>query len=463
MLRVPSSLHVAGVLVAFVGVLTLARPVDAQTPTAPADRIELAYSQFTLPNGLTVILHEDHSVPTVSVNVWYNVGSGRERTGRTGFAHLFEHLMFEGTPALPKGLFDRLCEASGGSNNGQTRPDTTIYEDLLPPAALERFLFMEADRMRGLALSPETLRNQRDVVKEEIRVNVQNDPFGLFEFGELPLVLFDRWENAHDGYGDFADLDAATLPDAEAFFSSFYRPNNAVLALAGDVEPATAFSAAERFFGGIPRGVVPPPPDLLEPARSAPARVVSPAPLARTPALAAGWRTPPRGHEDVLPLFVLGELLHQPIAGRLHRGLVEGREIATEVSGGFNPFQGGVGYEGSSLFLSRVAYRRGVPAEAVLAALAEEIAAVESGVPEPELERVVIRVIGGLLAALEPRLELAVELAHAVAFEGNADGLRTLPERLLGVRPEDLARAARRWLAPSAWAVVEKRPASDAP
>ena len=161
--------------------------------------------------------------------------------------------MFEGTPNAGKGVFDRVCESSGGSNNGQTRPDVTIYVVDAPSSALERILFLEADRMSALAFGQESLDNQRDVVKEEIRVNVQNDPYGLFEYGELPLALFDKWENAHDGYGDFHDLDAATLADVESFFCAFYRPNNAILAVAGDVAAADVFEKAEGSSAGFPR------------------------------------------------------------------------------------------------------------------------------------------------------------------------------------------------------------------
>ena len=222
-----------------------------------------------LPNGLTVVVSEDRSAPVFGLCVLYRIGSRLEPRGRSGFAHLFEHLMFEGTPNAPKGVFDRVCEGSGGSNNGQTRPDVTIYVVDAPSSALERLLFLEADRMAGLAFGQESLDNQRDVVKEEILSNVQNDPYGLFEYGELPQALFDRWENAHDGYGDFHDLDAATLEDVESFFAAFYRPDNAILAVAGDVSAEEVFGLAEKHFGSIPPGAPAPRPDLSEPRRCA--------------------------------------------------------------------------------------------------------------------------------------------------------------------------------------------------
>ncbi len=390
--------------------------------------------------------------------VLYRIGSRLEPRGRSGFAHLFEHLMFEGTPNAPKGVFDRVCEASGGSNNGQTRPDVTLYVVDAPSSALERILFLEADRMAGLAFGQESLDNQRDVVKEEILVNVRNDPYGLFEFGELPQALFDEWENAHDGYGDFHDLDAATLADVESFFGTFYRPDNAVLAVAGDVGADEVFALAERRFGAIPRGAPYARPDLHEPPREAPVLLVQEAPLARTPAIAMGWRMPGRDHADAVPLLVLGELLHNGRASRLYRGLVEGREIATDLSGGFNPFQGGVWYDGTTLFLSRIGYRREVSADAVLAAFDEEVARiVRDGVGEAELARVKTKVLADTWAGLEPRLGLAIELAQAAAIAGAPEALLELPGLVEAVSPGDLCRAAA-WLAPERRAAIAKVP-----
>ena len=420
--------------------------------------LHLPVATRALPNGLTVVVSEDRSAPVFGLCVLYRIGSRLEPRGRSGFAHLFEHLMFEGTPNAPKGVFDRVCESSGGSNNGQTRPDVTIYVVDAPSSALDRLLFLEADRMAGLAFGQESLDNQRDVVKEEILSNVQNDPYGLFEYGELPQALFEKWENAHDGYGDFHDLDAATLGDVESFFGAFYRPDNAILAVAGDVEAGEVFARVEERFGAIPRGTPPARPDLREPPRPAPVLLVKEAPLARTPAIAMGWRMPERTHADAIPLLVLGELLHNGRASRLYRGLVEGREIATELSGGFNPFQGGPWYDGTTVFLSRVGYRREVPEEAVLAAFDAEIARIaRDGVPEGELARVKTKVLADFYAGLEPRLGLAVELAQATAFAGRPEGLLEVPPAVEAVTSADLRRAVA-WLAPENRAAIAKVP-----
>ena len=420
--------------------------------------LSLHVESHTLANGLTVVVSEDRDAPVFGLCLLYRVGSRLEPRGRSGFAHLFEHLMFEGTPGAPKGVFDRACEASGGSNNGQTRPDVTLYVENAPAGALDRFLWLEADRMAALDFSPETLDNQREVVKEEIRVNVQNDPYGLFEYGELPKQTFEKWENAHDGYGDFHDLDAATLDDVRSFFAAFYRPNNAVLAVAGDVRAGDVVPAVERYFGAIPPAPLPPRPDLAEPPRSAPVVAVSKAPLANTPALAAGWRMPPPDHPDVFPLMVLGEILHLGRSSRLFRGLVVRDELATETWGGFNPFQSYGWYDGTTIFLSKIAYRSGIAARRVLDSLDGEIAAIaRDGLPGDELLRVKTRIGSGWLSALESRQERAIELAQAAAFGGDAALVRELPARLDAVTSEDVARAAG-WLSPDRRAVVGKEP-----
>jgi zinc protease len=425
-------------------------------------KLQLPLCTRVLSNGLTVVVSENHEMPVFGLCVLYRIGSRLEPPGRAGFAHLFEHLMFEGTPRAPKGVFDRVCEASGGTNNGQTRADVTLYMETAPSAALDRFLWLEADRMSSLAFSEETLANQREVVKEEIRVNVKNDPYGLFEYSELPRKTFEKWENAHDGYGDLVDLDAATLDDVVAFFAAYYRPNNAVLVVTGDVATEEVFGKSQHFFGAIPAAPVPPCPDLNEPKRQSPVIAISKAPLANTPALAAGWRMPPRDHPDVWPLVVLGELLHGGRASRLYRGLVEGREMAAEVWGSFNPFQSWAWYEGTTLFLSKIAYKRGVPASRLLGALAEEIGRVAArDVAREELERVKTRMLAGLFGSLEARLDLAVELAQSTAFEGGPGGLLEIPGRIQAVTPEDLSRAAA-WLTPEACAVVVKEPPGEA-
>ena len=220
------------------------RRLHQHYPGVSGDRTAAtALERFTLPNGLRVVLAPDRSAPVVGVAVVYDVGIRSEPEGRTGFAHLFEHLMFQGSENLEKLAHFRHVQGSGGTFNGSTHLDYTDYFEMLPSNALERALFLEADRMRGPRLTEENLRNQVDVVKEEIRVNVLNRPYGGFPWLKLPPVMFDTFPNAHDGYGSFDDLESATVPDAADFFARYYAAGNAVLAVAGDLDPRPAARA----------------------------------------------------------------------------------------------------------------------------------------------------------------------------------------------------------------------------
>jgi zinc protease len=259
-------------------------------PRIPAPKLEL--HRLTLDNGLRVVLAPDTSAPVVAVSVHYDVGFRSEPVGRTGFAHLFEHLMFQGSESLPKLAHFRHVQSSGGTFNGSTHFDYTDYFEVLPAAALERALFLEADRMRAPTLNEENLRNQVDVVKEEIRLNVLNRPYGGFPWILLPPVLYESFANAHNGYGDFSDLEQATVDDCAAFFDAYYAPANAVLTVAGDFDVATATDLVHRHFDDVPARPAPKRPSFAEPAPDRERRGQHADPLAPLPALALGYRLP---------------------------------------------------------------------------------------------------------------------------------------------------------------------------
>src|SRR3954449_9631133 len=248
---------------AFLAALLVAATAPAQTPPAsPAPgTLQLAYTQFTLPNGLHVILHEDHSVPVVTVNVWYHVGSAREKPGRTGFAHLFEHLMFMGSKHAPYGDFDRLLEAAGGTNNASTAEDRTNYFIDAPSNALDLALFLESDRMGYLldAMSPKTVDAQRDVVKNERRESYENAPYGMASI-EIAQMLYPKGHPySWPTIGYMEDLSAASYEDVVQFFRTYYQPANASLVIAGDIDPVKAKAAVEQWFSDVPAGPAPDP------------------------------------------------------------------------------------------------------------------------------------------------------------------------------------------------------------
>src|SRR3954468_9099495 len=251
---------------AFLAALLVAAAAPAQTPPAsPAPgTLQVAYTQFTLPNGLHVILHEDHSVPVVSVNVWYHVGSARERTGRTGFAHLFEHLMFMGSGHVKPGDFDSWLEMAGGTNNGSTENDRTNYWINVPSNALELALFLESDRMGYLldSMTPQTVDAQRDVVKNERRQSYENRPYGMAEL-TLGEMLYPEGHPYHwPVIGYMPDLTAASYDDVVEFFKKYYAPANASLVVAGDIDPAATRKLVEKWFGDVKPGAPPAPPSI---------------------------------------------------------------------------------------------------------------------------------------------------------------------------------------------------------
>src|ERR1700733_11260404 len=260
--------------------------VAAQQWKAPTTMKKLA-------NGLVVVVSEDHSAPTFGLCVSYGIGFRLEPEGRTGFAHLFEHMMFEGTPNSPKGTLDKVMEAGAGNKKGDTSYDFTEYIETAPVSPLDPILWIEADRMKTLDFSPANLENQRKVVEEEVRVNVLNQPYGLFFAIDLPGKAFDTYPNAHNFYGDFKDLDAARIEDVATFYQQYYSPNSAVLAIVGDVSAAEVFEKVEQYFAGIPSRPSPPSPAVEEKPQTAERRETQTDKLAKVPALAIGYRMPP--------------------------------------------------------------------------------------------------------------------------------------------------------------------------
>jgi zinc protease len=295
--------------------------------------IRLPYEMIALDNGLRVIVHEDHRTPLVSTNVWYHVGSKDEVPGRTGLAHLFEHLMFSGSQHVPEGQFDQLLEAAGAANNGSTSPDRTNYWEVMPSHALELALYLEADRMGGLlpALTQSHLDAQRDVVKNERRQSYENRPYGLAS-ETLLAALYPPTHPYHwPVIGSMADLSAATLDDVRAFFRTFYAPNNATIAVAGDTNVARVRGAVERYFGDIPRGVQVNPPALPLATLAADRRIVIEDEVS-LPRLYMAWHSPAAFADGDAALDAAGSILAVGRASRLHRKLVYEQQIAQSVT-----------------------------------------------------------------------------------------------------------------------------------
>jgi len=416
--------------------------------------------RFTLPNGLRVVLNPDPSAPVIGVAVVYDVGIRSEPEGRTGFAHLFEHLMFQGSANLEKLAHMRHVQGAGGTFNGSTHLDYTDYFQALPSNALERTLFLEADRMRGPRLTEENLRNQVDVVKEEIRVNVLNRPYGAFPWLKLPAVMFDTFPNAHDGYGSFVDLESATLDEAHDFFGTYYAAGNAVLAVSGEFDVPTATALIERHFGDVPKRSAPKRPGFEEPDLTAERRDAYTDTLAPLPAVAAGWRVPDpiEDFAGYLPYVVLAEVLTDGDASRLIRRLIQRDRAATSVSGyiGFmgEPFE----VRGPTPLILQTHLSPGGNADKVLATIDEECERIAEGGLEPgELERTQARLVTHLLRECDPAIGRALRMAVLETQRGDATVMNDLPALIGEVTPEQVVAAAAA-LRPERRASIEVRP-----
>jgi zinc protease len=352
-------------------VLLLLAPASAR-----AERLSVPYTMFRLPNGLTVIVHEDHSAPVASVNCWYHVGSARETPGRTGFAHLFEHLMFEGSRDVPEGAFDRWLEAVGGDNNGSTQNDRTNYWENVPANAVELPLFLESDRMGFLvdAMSPQKVDAQRDVVKNERRQSYENRPYGKV-FDVLPGALFPPGHPySWPVIGSMADLSAASYQDVVSFFRKWYGPANASLAIAGDVSTRDVRAEVEKWFGDVPKSepVAPlvPEPVLLKGEK----RIVL-EDRVQLPRLYLAWVTPPAFSPADAALDAVAGILAGGKNSRLYRRLVYELQVAQDVTA----FQGSQTL--ASTFLVIVTARAGHTLEEIRELVDEEIARLQSEAP----------------------------------------------------------------------------------
>ena len=424
---------------------------------APLPSPSFDLHQVTLSNGLRVVLAPDRSAPVVGIAVLYDVGIRSEPEGRTGFAHLFEHLMFQGSANLEKLEHFRYVQSSGGMFNGSTHFDYTNYFEALPSNALERGLFLEADRMLSPRITEENLANQIAVVKEEIRVNVLNRPYGGFPWLELPPVLFDTFPNAHNGYGGFVDLESATVEDATDFFHRYYAPANAVLAVAGDLDVDETVELIEKHFGGIPKRRRPVRPDFGEPPLASERRAVTTDAHAPIPAVAIGYRVPdPVAQLDEhLAGVLLSEILTEGDASRLQRRLVHRDRVVTDESAYLGEFGDPFDERDPTAFTITAHYPNPESLERILAAVDEELARVAADGLEPgELDRVRTRTVSVLFREMDAVLSRALEFAKFELIFGRAELISELPDRLTAVTGADVQAAAAA-LSPERRAVVE--------
>lgn len=412
--------------------------------------LSLPYTQFTLDNGLTVIVHEDHSIPMVAVNVWYHVGSGHEKAGRTGFAHLFEHILFEGSGNVAEGDFDRLLEAAGGNNNGSTNTDRTNYYEIAPSNALDLMLFLESDRMGFLldAMSPEKVDGQRDVVKNERRQSYENQPYGL-AFETLSAAMYPEGHPySWTTIGSMADLSAASYEDVVEFFKKYYTPRNSSIVIAGDITPEEAKEKAEYWFGEIPAGESVPPP-AAQPVLLSEPKVLMLEDNVQLPRVYSVWHTPAYYSAGDAEMDLLAELLTSGTNSRLYKKLVYELQIAQDVAA----FQWSRRM-GSSFFIYATA-RPGHSLDEVLDAIDEEIARLASENPSNrEVQRLINQQELSFLRGSQSLLARADQLNQYYMYTGNPDWANEDFSRYKAVSPADLSAMARRWLKPESRVIL---------
>ena len=421
-------------------------------PTATHAPGDVTFTDTRLKNGLRVIIAEDHHAPVYSIAVSYNAGSRDERRGRTGFAHLFEHMMFKGSENVGPGEHFTLIFNNGGNMNGTTNKDRTLYFETLPTNQLDLGAFLEADRMRSLAINKENLDNQRNAVQEERRIGVENSPYGR-TFEAIDSLAYDNFAYQHSVIGSMADLNAASVEDVQAFFRTYYAPNNAVLAIVGDVKAADCLAKVRKYFESIPRQPDPAPVDLTEPPPRGERRLALEDPLARLTRVDISYKVPPSASPDDEALQVLGTVLGSGRSSRLYEALVHQGQLTSGANAGKGESRG------PGLFQVSATLLPGKTAADVEKAIYAEIEKVKSAPPADwEVEKARATAKRGLVAQLQSSLQRAVLLSQYALFYDDPARINTRATRLNAVTAADVQRVARQYLTPENRAVIITTP-----
>ncbi|MBX3225254.1 MAG: insulinase family protein, partial [Labilithrix sp.] len=440
------------------------RPADAAAAKPGVLRLHLDVKRAKLDNGLRVVMLVDHTSPTVAVDVVYDVGGRNEERGRSGFAHLFEHMMFQGSANVPRGDHFRLVTSHGGTLNGTTSEDRTNYFEMLPSSELALGLWLEADRMKALDVSQKNFENQRAVVKEEYRMRVENAAYVPAAIRLQELTYQGYWPYEHSAIGTMRDLDAAELDWVRAFHRAYYAPNNAVLSIAGDFDENEAMALVRKYFGdakpaAVPKLELPPVPE-----QTAPRRVVVEDPHAKLPALFEGWVIPPSFEPDHYALTLAAMLLGEGESSRLHRALVRERAIAIEAEAQTEGFRGPDMFE----IVVKLAGERGAAGassariEQVQKLIDSQLADVARlGPSDEEMKKLRARVQAQFLLGLQSNFARAQKLAEHELYRGDAALLNGELDRYLAVTKDDIKRVVGKYLTPNRRNVVEVKPGAD--
>ncbi len=445
-------------------ILPWAAPAGAGPSSAAEFKVPVEY--YKLPNGLRVVLSPDHTSPTICVGVYYRIGFRIEPRDRTGFAHLFEHMMFQGSQNLGKMEFIKLVQQNGGVLNGSTRFDFTNYFEVLPANKLETALWAEADRMGGLAVNEDNLKNQQGVVGNEVKVNVLNRPYGGFPWIDMPMAANTNWFNAHNFYGDLNDINAATLTDVQAFFKTYYAPNNAALAIVGDFDPAEAKKFVEKYFGALKPSQLPAQPDLSEPRQEKEKRATKNDPLAKRPAIALGYHMPERNTPEYYAMAVIESMLIEGDDSLLHQELVQKRGMTGRVEGGINLLGNAYDYNGPMLFITNFVYDLSTNPEAILGAIDGVVEPLRTKpVDQKRLDRTLVKLRSDLYDTIggQGGFGLVDLLASFALFDDNPARVNSLASEFAKVTPALVQKTAREYLRPENRTVIVLNSQTQAP
>ncbi|HSZ20449.1 MAG TPA: pitrilysin family protein [Candidatus Acidoferrum sp.] len=443
-----------GLILGIAGIKAAAGPrsLPAQVTAAAAQEVQIRVQQYTLKNGLRVVLSEDHAAPTVSLCVTYDVGSRNELPGHTGFAHLFEHMMFQGSENVGKGEHLILVRVNGGDVNGTTSSDSTNYYERVPANQLDMALFLESDRMRALRITQANLDNQRNTVQEERRLRMDNQPYG--KTGEIMGDLaYDNFAYKHSTMGSMADLNRASLDDVAQFFKTYYAPDNAVLTLVGDFNAAGTIAKIKKYFEDIPSQPTPPAVDMAEPAQTAERRTVVEDSFARLPRLDIVYKTVPANTPDFYALDMLGDILFGGPSSRLYQKLVKEKAVALQVSGGVD-FR-----RGPALFQAFALLKPGQDATEVEKLIYEEFERVKTdGVTPAEMQKVLIQDRLQQAQSMISTMSRARTLGQYAVYFHDPNLINTVLAKYSEITPSDVERVARQYLGATQRTVVWTNP-----
>ena len=428
----------------------------AATADAPGEQVQIRFQQFTLKNGLRVVLSEDHAAPTVSLCLTYDVGSRNEQSGHTGFAHLFEHMMFQGSQNVGKGEHLILVTVNGGDVNGTTSDDATNYFERVPANQLDLALFLESDRMRALRVTQANLDNQRNTVQEERRLRMDNQAYGKTD-EVLEDLAYDNFAYKHSTMGSMTDLNVASLADVTQFFKTYYAPNNAVLTLVGDFKTPEALAKIKKYFEDIPSQPAPPPVDVSEPLQTAERTAVVEDSFARLPRLDVVYKTVPANTPDWYALDMLGDILFGGPSSRLYQKLVKEKAVALQVAGGIDVRRG------PALFQAFALLKPGQDPKEIEKLIYEEFEHVKNdGVTRAEMDKVLIQDRLQHAESLRNTLNRARTLGRDAVYFHDPNLINTTLANYGEVTPADIQRVARQYLGDMQRTVVLTNPKTQA-